>query len=53
MLCVRAVSGHERVVESLFGVAAESWDSVGHDGVLGAFTQSHPRVPAECETPVR
>lgn len=41
------------MVESLFGVAAESWDPVGHDGVLEAFTQSHPRVPAECEAPFR
>ncbi|CAM9515687.1 unnamed protein product [Scytosiphon promiscuus] len=51
-LHVRRIGGHQRVVEALFGVPAESWDSVGHDGVLEAFTQSHPRVPAEYETPV-
>lgn len=40
-------------VESRFGVAAGSWNSGGNDGVLEAFTQSHPRVPEECEAPVR
>lgn len=45
--------GHEREVESRFGVAAGAWNSVGHDGVLEGYTQSHPRVPEECETPVR
>ncbi|CAM9396560.1 unnamed protein product [Pylaiella littoralis] len=44
--------GHMRAVESRFGLAVESWSSAGNDGVLGAFTQSHPRVPEECETPV-
>lgn len=45
--------GHKKDVETRFGVAADAWDSAGHDGVLEAFTQSHPRVPEECETPVR
>lgn len=45
--------GHEREVENRFGVAADAWNSCGHDGVLEAFAQSHPRVPEECETPVR
>lgn len=45
--------GHEREMENRFGVAAEAWNSVGHDGVLEAYTQSHPRVPEQRETPVR
>lgn len=44
---------HEGVVESLFGVAAGSWSASGHDGVLEAFTQSHPRVPLEREAAAR
>lgn len=42
-----------RALENHFGVAAGSWNSAGNDGVLEVFTQSHPRVPEECEAPVR
>lgn len=45
--------GHEREMERRFGVAADAWNSSGHDGVLEAFTQSHPRVPEQSEAPAR
>ena len=47
------VRGHEREIEGRFGVAAAEWSSSGHDGVLEAYTQSHPRVPKGCKTKVR
>lgn len=47
------IRGHMRTLESRFGVAAELWSPAANDGVLEVFTQSHPRVPEECQTPVR
>ncbi|CAM9539487.1 unnamed protein product [Ectocarpus fasciculatus] len=46
------VGAHASAIEDRFGVAADSWSSAGDDGVLEGYTQSHPRVPEECETPV-
>lgn len=50
-LCV--IRGYEQAMERLFGVDPSCWSSSGSDGVLEAFTQSHPRVPKEREAAVR
>ncbi|CAM9419840.1 unnamed protein product [Ectocarpus sp. 12 AP-2014] len=45
------VGAHASAIESRLGVAADSWSSAGDDGVLEGYTQSHPRIPEECEAP--
>ncbi|CAN0126374.1 unnamed protein product [Ectocarpus sp. 4 AP-2014] len=46
------VGAHASAIESRLGVAMDSWSSAGDDGVLEGYTQSHPRIPEECEAPV-
>lgn len=52
-VCPRCARRLERTMKKLLGSFPELWNWFGHDGVLETFTQSHPRVPQDCESPVR